>query len=85
MSDNHMPSHNPLKKYFRQPKIYISLPSQGKFYPDGSIEMTENGELPVYSMTAKDEMIIKTPDALLNGSSTVEVIQVVFQISKMLG
>ena len=75
MSDNHMPSHNPLKKYFRQPKIYISLPSQGKFYPDGSIEMTENGELPVYSMTAKDEMIIKTPDALLNGSSTVEVIQ----------
>jgi hypothetical protein len=37
--------------------------------------MPESGELPVYAMTAKDELIIKTPDALLNGEATVEVIR----------
>jgi hypothetical protein len=66
---------NPLQKYFRQPKIYVRLPSSGNFYPPGSLEKTENGEYPVYSMTAKDEIIIKTPDALLNGQATVDVIQ----------
>lgn len=66
---------NPLKKYFRQPKVYITLPSKGKFYPQGAVEMPENGELPVYPMTAKDELTMKTPDALLNGQATVNVIQ----------
>ena len=68
-------SPNPLKKYFRQPKVYITLPSKGQFYPQGSIDYPENGELPVYAMTAKDELIMKTPDALLNGQATVDVVQ----------
>lgn len=66
---------NPLSKYFRQPKIYVTLPSGGKYYPEGSIELTDNNEYPVFAMTAKDEMTIKTPDALLNGQATVDVIQ----------
>ena len=66
---------NPLAKHFRQPKLYIKLPSNGAFYPDGAIELTETGEYPVYAMTAKDELMMKTPDALLNGQSTVNVIQ----------
>jgi hypothetical protein len=66
---------NPLKKYFRQAKVHITLPSKGKFYPDGALDMPETGELPVYPMTAKDELVIKTPDALLNGSATVEIIK----------
>jgi hypothetical protein len=66
---------NPLQKYFRQPKLYIRLPSSGNFYPQGSLERTGNNEYPVYAMTAKDELTIKTPDALLNGQSTVDVIQ----------
>jgi hypothetical protein len=37
--------------------------------------MPENGELPVYSMTAKDELAFKTPDALMNGQAVVDVIQ----------
>lgn len=37
--------------------------------------MPVTGELPVYAMTAKDELILKTPDALMNGQATVEVIQ----------
>jgi len=35
----------------------------------------KNGEYPVYAMTAKDELLFKTPDALLNGTSTVELIK----------
>tara|TARA_B100000780_G_scaffold272817_1_gene235538 strand:+ start:411 stop:1292 length:882 start_codon:yes stop_codon:yes gene_type:complete len=66
---------NPLRKYFRQPKVYITLPSKGKFYPEGSIEITQNGEYPVFAMTAKDELTMKTPDALLNGAATVDVIK----------
>lgn len=66
---------NPLKKYFRQPKLYVRLPSSGNFYPPGTLEPTQNMEFPVYAMTARDEISIKTPDALLNGQSTVDVIQ----------
>jgi hypothetical protein len=68
-------ANNPLKQYFRQPKIYLRLPSSGNFYPEGTLEKTETGDLPVYAMTAKDELIFKTPDALLNGQATVEVIK----------
>lgn len=66
---------NPLKKFFRQPKNYIKLPSSGNFYVPGSLEKTETGDYAVYAMTAKDELIFKTPDALLNGQATVEVVQ----------
>jgi bacterioferritin-associated ferredoxin len=68
-------SKNPLAQFFRQPKIYMQLPSGGKYYPPGALEMPENGELPVYAMTAKDELLMRTPDALMNGASTVEVIK----------
>jgi hypothetical protein len=66
---------NPLMKHFRQPKLYIDLPSKGLFYPQGTLELTEDGKVAVYAMTAKDEIMIKTPDALLNGQSTVSVIE----------
>ena len=75
MSEINQQGSNPLQKYFRQPKLYITLPSKGKFYPNGAYESTESGELPVFSMTAKDELTFKTPDALLNGQATVDVIQ----------
>jgi hypothetical protein len=61
--------------FMRQPKIYIKLPSNGDFWPSGSIEIPENGEFPVYSMTAKDELMLKVPDALMNGQAVVDVIQ----------
>jgi hypothetical protein len=66
---------NPLASYFRQPKIYIKLPSGGKFYPPGSLDVSETGEYAVYAMTAKDELMFKTPDALMNGQATIEVIK----------
>ena len=66
---------NPLQAYFRRPAIYIQLPSKGKFNKPGEIDIPENGEIPVYPMTAKDEILMRTPDALMNGATTVEVIQ----------
>lgn len=66
---------NPLTGFMRQPKIYIRLPSNGIYWEKGSIDMPETKELAVYSMTAKDELAFKTPDALLNGQAVVDVIQ----------
>jgi hypothetical protein len=66
---------NPLSQYFRQPSIYIKLPSDGQYYPPGTLNMPANRELPVYPMTAIDEITYRTPDALFNGSATVNVIQ----------
>lgn len=66
---------NPLSMFMRQPKIYIRLPSGGQYWAPGSLEMTETGEFPVYSMTAKDELMLKVPDALMNGQAIVDVIQ----------
>lgn len=68
-------SPNPLAKHFRQPILYISLPSQGKWYPADALDVPVNGQLPIYAMTAKDEITMKTPDALLNGASTAHVIE----------
>lgn len=66
---------NPLSGFFRQPKIYVKFPSKGKFYPHGALDVSTTGEYPVYAMTAKDELMFKTPDALLTGQSTVELIK----------
>lgn len=74
MNSNQL-SQNPLFNYMRQPKIYIKLPSGGKFWEKNSLNIPESEELPVYSMTAKDELIFKTPDALMNGQAIVDVIQ----------
>lgn len=68
-------SNNPLQQYFRQPAIYIRLPSAGQFYPQNALEIPQNGELPVYPMTAIDEISYRTPDALFNGSAVINVIQ----------
>lgn len=66
---------NPLKQYFRQPAIYIRLPSQGRFWPRDTLDMPVNGELPVLPMTTMDEITYRTPDALFNGTAVVSVVQ----------
>lgn len=66
---------NPLMSFMRQPKIYIRLPSGGNYWPAGSIDIPENGEFPVFSMTAQDELLLKVPDALMNGQAIVDVVQ----------
>jgi hypothetical protein len=66
---------NPLQKHFRRPAIHMKLPSNGRFWPDNTLDLPLNGEIPVLPMTAKDEIALKTPDALLNGAGVVGVIQ----------
>lgn len=70
MADN----TNPLAGHFRSPKLYTALPSLGRYYSSDIVEMPETGELPVYPMTAKDELIMKNPDALLNGEAIAQVV-----------
>lgn len=67
--------NNPLKQYFRRPAVFITLPSRGKLYNADIVNMPENGELPVYPMTAIDEITIRTPDALFNGNAVADVIK----------
>jgi hypothetical protein len=65
---------NPLQKYFRQPKIFVSLPSKGMYYPPGSF-IGDSNNVPILGMTGMDEILAKTPDALLNGEATVKIIE----------
>jgi len=67
--------NNPLKQYFRRPAIYLKLPSGGKMYAPGVINIPESGELAVYPMTAIDEISSKTPDALYNGTAMADIIK----------
>lgn len=68
-------SMNPLSNYLRKPEIYIKLPSGGRWWPEGSIEIPPNGELPVMAMNGHDDITMRNADGLMNGASSVEVIQ----------
>lgn len=68
------PRQNPLKGYFRQFKLYMKLPSGTSYYQPNAVTFTDLGELGIMPMTGKDELILKNPDALLNGQALIEVI-----------
>lgn len=68
-------SNNPLQQYFRRPSVFLKLPSGGKGYAPGALDLPDNGEIPIYPMTAIDEITSKTPDALFNGSAIAEIIK----------
>jgi len=70
-----MTDQRPLEKYYRQPAIYIKLPSKGKYYSSDVFTPSETGEIPVLPMNAKDELSFKTPDAMMSGQATVDVIK----------
>ena len=62
-----------LNQFKRQPKVYVDLPCQGNFWQLGTLD--EHINVAVYGMTAMDEILIKTPDALFSGESTAKVIE----------
>jgi len=64
-----------LEQYYRQPEIYITIPNNGEFYPPGVLEIPESGEIPIYAMTAKDDIILRTPDALISGEAVAQLIK----------
>jgi hypothetical protein len=67
-------ANNPLFKHFRQPAIYLKLPSRGQYWPESAIDLPVTNEIPVYPMTVKDELNLKTPDALMNGEGVANMI-----------
>lgn len=66
---------NPLEDYFRTPEIQQVLPTGGRFFKPGEIDQAINGEVAVYPMTASDDIIVKNPDALLNGDAVERLIR----------
>jgi len=72
---NQIGNSNPLAKHFRQPAIFTRLISGGKYWPDGALDLPVTGKIPVYPMTTRDEITLKTPDALIDGTSVVSVVQ----------
>lgn len=66
---------NPLRDFFRRPAMYIRLPTQGHFNKPGEIEFTATGDVAIYPMTSADEIMLKNPDALLNGEAVASVIK----------
>lgn len=66
---------NPLAKHFRQPAIYLKLPSGGHFYPEGTLDLPVDGKIPIYPMTVKDEITLRTPDALMSGGGMIDVVK----------
>jgi hypothetical protein len=64
---------NPLNQYFRIPKLYVKLPSQGTYYPDHMVETSAQGEVAVHALTAMDQILLKTPDAVLNGETLLQI------------
>lgn len=67
--------NNPLRQYFRKPAIYLKLPTGGRQYKPGIVDVPENGELPIFPMTALDEITTKTPDALYSGQAIVDIVK----------
>jgi hypothetical protein len=66
---------NPLQGYFKQPSLYIKLPSQNFWYGDDDIKFDNDGELAIYPMSAIDEIMINTPDAILNGTTLENIVK----------
>lgn len=65
---------NPLSQYFRSIKFYVRLPSGSNYYSPNVITFTSQGEIGILPMTGKDELVLKNPDALLNGEALIEVL-----------
>ena len=70
----HPMTANPLIAAYKKPALYVALPSKGRWY-DPKPKLSVDGELAVYAMSARDELITKTPDALFNGEATVALIE----------
>ena len=70
-----MQNSNPLSGHFRQPSVFMKLPSGGRYWQTGSISIPANGEIGIMPMTTKDEIMLRTPDALMNGQGVVSVIE----------
>lgn len=70
-----MTSKQSLKDFYRSPKLYVGLPSKGRFYTEEEVDWPDSGEIPIMAMTPKDEILSRNPDALLNGDAVIKLIE----------
>lgn len=63
---------NPLRNFFRKPKLSVLLPSRGRWYPKSTLTKPTVG---IYPMTAADDLRFKTNEVLLNASAISELIR----------
>lgn len=68
-------SNNPLMAYKPHEKVFVKLPTEGKFYDQTVLSVKGDSELGVLPMSAVDEMVFSNPDALMNGRAVTQVIQ----------
>lgn len=68
-------SNNPLQQYFRQASLFLKLPTLGRWYTDKEVVVNDDKEIPVYGLTAVDDIMLNTPDAMLNGNALENVIK----------
>lgn len=68
-----MSSVNPLLDIMKATRRYVTLPSEGKFYNSEVLDNTY--EIGVSSMSAKDEIMFKNPEALMNGQAVMNLIK----------
>ena len=67
-------SDNPLENYFRTKEIYITLPTEGRYFSD-AVNFNSDGELGVMPMNTKDETLLKIPDTLFSGEALYGIIK----------
>jgi hypothetical protein len=72
--EENMENNNPLAKYFRQPGLSCRIPSRGRFQDETNVRFTATGEVNVLPMRAADELLLKSPDALMSGMAIEKVI-----------
>jgi hypothetical protein len=74
MSEENTPKNNPLLDRIRLPGETFKLPSLALFYKNGELDdSVVDGEVHVFPMTTIDEIVLKTPDRLLDGKAIYEV------------
>ena len=56
------------------PGVYVTLPSKGRWY-SGDLELSVDGEIEIFPLKAKDELRLKSPDALFNGEALISVLE----------
>ena len=68
-------SGNPLAEYFRMPGVHIKLPTRGAFFDKDDYSPTLADDIAVYPMKASDELLLRSPDAMMSGYALESLIQ----------
>lgn len=76
-NDGAVKAPNPLlERLNKLPGTTVQLPSGGIFYTDGELDSEcQNGEVVVFPMTTTDEIMMRSPDMLFQGTAIENVVK----------